>query len=343
MELSRRKREILGAIINTYIETGEPVGSKMLATLLNTGLSSATLRNEMSELCEMGYLKQPHTSAGRTPTGDGIRFYLSKLMPALPPTPQMQRSMDRTVEQLPCNTELLIPAAAQALSELTGLPTVSAVVAHPNAQILAASVARIGSNTLLLSVLTSGGISGSRICKTVWPLTDEQIFRFNRIVEEEIKGKPLDAFTAVSMQTISIAAGADGLLLSPVLGCLFELATELTRARLSVRGAENLYGYSEFMQDIAELLRLSGKQDALIGLLGKTDTPVSVILGEDSGIPALRASSIVLAGYPICGSRIGRIGVIGPIRLNYPQLIPGIEYFSAALAKKLSAVFESEE
>lgn len=343
MELSRRKQEILGAVIKTYIETGEPVGSKMLATLLDTNLSSATLRNEMSDLCEMGYLKQPHTSAGRTPTGAGIRFYLSRLMPALPPDAQMRRSMDRVIAKLPSDTEALIPAAAQALSDLTGLPTVSAVVAHPNAVILAASAARIGGNALLVSVLTSGGMSGSRICKTIWPLTDEQIIRFNRIAEEIVKGKPLDAFTAAVRQTISIAAGADGLLLSPVLNCLFELATDLTRARLSVKGAANLYGYSEIMNDIAGLLELTSKQDALIGLLGKTGAPVSVILGEDSGIPALRSSSIVLAGYPICGSRIGRIGVIGPIRLNYPRLIPGIEYFSAGLAKKLSAVFESEE
>lgn len=342
MELSLRKQQILAAVIKTYIETGEPVGSKNLAALLGTTLSSATLRNEMSDLCEMGYLKQPHTSAGRTPTSNGIRFYLTKLMPARPLDMDLRRQFDRIIDRLPDDPESLIPAAAQGLSELTGLPTLSAIVAHQNAQVLAASAARIRGNSLLVSVLTSGGLSGSRICRTLLPLSDEQILQFNRTVEAYIKGKPLDAFTAAERQTISIAAGADGLLLSPVLNCMFELANDLTKARLSVKGASKLYGFSERTDNIAGLLELTAKPDPLINLLGKTAAPVSVILGEDSGIPALRSSGIVLAGYPIGGNRIGRIGVIGPIRLNYPRLIPGIEYYSAGLAKKLSAVFESE-
>lgn len=343
MELNNRKREILAAIIKTYIETGEPVGSKMLCTLLGTNLSSATLRNEMSDLCEMGYLKQPHTSAGRTPTSSGIRFYLSQLMPTSVLDEQLKSRIDSMVKALPNDTESLIPAAAQSLSKLTGLPSISAVMESRGVKVSAAGAVRIGSRSVLVSLLTSSGMSGSRVCKNIWPVTDAQIAKFNKIAEHNIKDISLSEFGAARMQTISLDAGDDSLALSNMFACIFELACELNRPRISVKGAASIYGFSEFAEDAGKLLEFTSRHDLLLSLLNRVSAPVAVVLGEDSGIAALKSAGLVIAGYNIGGIRAGRLGVLGPIRLNYQRLIPSIEYFSAGIAKKLSAVFESED
>lgn len=342
MELSNRKQQILAAIIQRYIETGEPVGSKLLCSVLGSNLSSATLRNEMSDLCEMGYLKQPHTSAGRTPTSDGIRFYISRLMPTISTDSDLCSDISRTLSALPNEAGDLLPRCAGVLSELTGMPAFSAMIPDRSIKIAAASATRVWDNLIMLSVMTSVGISGNKVCKTIWQLSDEQISRFNNVVKQFIIGRPLSEFTAAAMQTISMAAGANGLALSPLFNDLFQYLNQLCTPALSVKGISKFHDTAG-SENAQQLLEFATCENRMISLIDRANAPVTVILGDESDIPALHSSGIVVANYRVGSSRCGKVGVIGPIRMNYQRLIPEIEYFAAEIGKKLSAVFESED
>lgn len=343
MDLNIRKREILAAIIKTYMETGEPVGSKMLCNILGNRLSPATLRNEMSELCELGFLEQPHTSAGRAPTNEGYRFYITKLMPAAAPDRSTKQRIDSLLEKLPSDTGRLIPAVGEALSDFTGLPAMSATVANRFATIYVSRLIPISRRRFLLVLMTSDGNHGTNACRTIWDLSEDEIKLFERVVNEKVIGYSLAEFTPALLQGLITAAGSSGLVLAPVFTGLFDLAEQLTEPKLSVNGAANLYGFTELHENARQLVELISRRNALVSLLGQSSAPVSVVFGEDSGIEALKSSGLVIAGYKIGGNHIGRIGVIGPTRMNYSYLVPSIEYFAEGISKKLSAACELEE
>lgn len=335
MDLNARKREILAAVIKTYMETGEPVGSKVLSHILGNRLSSATLRNEMSELCDLGFLEQPHTSAGRAPTKEGYRFYIKKLMPAISPDRETTRQLDARILNLPEEPDLLLSAASAELSDFTGLPALSAVLENKQAALTQAGLIPTDPTSFLLTAMTSDGIHGSRICKTIWPLSEEQTALFRKIVQDQLFGCPVSELSPTVLQGLIASASDDGLVLAPLFITLFELAEHLTNAAFSVHGAENLYDFSELYMSARQILSLISHRDSLIALLGSAAAPVSVVFGEDCGIDALKPSGMVIASYHIGNSKIGRIGVIGPTRMNYSYLVPSIEYFAKGVEEKL--------
>ena len=205
-ELTDRKLQILAAVVREYSETGEPVGSKSLAADLN--LSSATIRNEMSELAELGLLEQPHTSAGRVPTAKGYRLYVNQLMHRQPLSERDKREID---DMLPGQVEdpgVLAEAAARALAELTDCAAVTTTPADDQATVKQVRVLPLSRQTVVVAALTSSGLMKSRICLVEGGVTPDMLEKFIRFAEEQLYGLPLSDFQQGLTQTLAVQMGA---------------------------------------------------------------------------------------------------------------------------------------
>ncbi len=343
MELSERKKAILGAIIKTYIATGEPIGSKILCDILDNAPSSATLRNEMSALVQMGYLEQPHTSAGRVPTSSGYRFYIDSLMPKAVISDEERAAIDKALNATGCDPERLPEKAAEILSEITGLPTISANISNGGPQLKRVDILPMGSRSGMIIIITSDGRSRSRLCHIPYPLTGELISRFEKLVRERILKKNIDDLTPALMQGIFAAAGADALYLMPLLSSLFEMIADIRDRGVSMAGQANLFNMFRQKSDADKVIALINRPDALLSVLSHSDSPLEIVFGKDTGYSALEPSSLIIAKYGTGGKREGCIGIIGPTRMSYEQIIPSIEYTAERLGELLGEALKDME
>lgn len=335
MELTPRKKIILSEIVKAHIATGEPVGSKSLCEITNLGLSSATIRNEMSDLCEMGYLEQPHTSAGRIPTAAGYRLYVTGLLGSESISTPMKNTIDQVLEKVSKDPENITSLAGQALSELTGFPAVSLTIPEAGAYVKRVELLPMGRRMVLLVLVTSDGVARSRICRTGEDLNRTALAVFDRLAATEIVGRNLCDFTGAVLQTIAAKTGEYGLMLMPLLSVLFEMIENVCRLELDLKGEGNIYAYYNKESDARKIVEFISRRDAILSILSEIPDPVSVVFGDDCGIEALKPSSMVVAKFGGGENRVGRIGVVGPTRMDYKELIPSISYFAKQLGKVL--------
>lgn len=331
MDLSERKKIILAALIRNFIKTGEPVGSKALIELTNLGVSSATLRNEMSELCELGLLEQPHTSAGRVPTSVGYSFYFDRLMNRRDVPDDLKLIIDNMLYDAAKDPENLASIAGQLLSDLTGFPAIMATVTKDEAYVRRVEILPMGSKTVLLLLITSDGLARSRICRSAFSLSPEFLVQFDRLVSVNIIGTSLSEFTPYFLQTLVAKNSSLALFITPLLSSIFEMVEELQSKTIRIKGESNLMKCYSNEYDARAILELFTRQELLFSLLAGTRQRTEVVFGDKTGIDELKPSNIVVAKYDIGGEDIGRIGVVGPTRMAYEQLIPSLEYFAGRL------------
>lgn len=335
MDLTPRKKIILSEIVKAHIANGEPVGSKLLCEITNLGLSSATLRNEMSDLCEMGYLEQPHTSAGRIPTAAGYRLYVTGLLGSENLSKPMKASIDGVLQKVAKDPENITALAGQALSDLTGLPAVSLTIPEDGAYVKRVELLPMGRRTALLVLVTSDGIARSRICRTGEELSRTSLAVFDRLIATEVVGSNLSSFSGAFLQTIAAKTGEYGLTLMPLLSVLFEMIENVCKLELDLKGEGNIYAHYNKESDARRIVEFISRRDAILSILSEIPDPVSVVFGDDYGIEALKPSSMVVAKFGGGENRVGRIGVVGPTRMAYEELIPSISYFAKQLGKVL--------
>ena len=335
MELSPRKRIILSEIVKAHIAHGAPVGSKFLCETTKLGLSSATIRNEMSELSEMGYLEQPHTSAGRVPTAAGYRMYVTGLLDKITPSEAIMASIDSAIKKVAEDPEHITANAGQVLSELTGFTTVAMTISEANAFIKRIELLPMGKRLALLVLVTSDGIARSRICRTGDALSSSAIRVFDRISSVDIVGTELNAFNGVFLQTLAAKMGDFSLVLMHIISALFEMVESICHSQLDLKGESNLYSVYNKDIDARKIVEFISRRDAILSILSEIPDPISVVFGDDSGIDELKPSSMVVAKFGSDNNKVGRIGIIGPTRMAYEDLIPSISYFAKQLGKVL--------
>ncbi len=343
MELSDRKKIILGSLIKYYIKTGEPVGSKSLLELTGLGVSPATLRNEMSELCDLGYLCQPHTSAGRQPTSFGYSFYFEKLMNRREVPYDLQLIIDNMLNDAAKDPENLASVAGQLLSDLTGFPTLMATVTKEETFVKRVNVLPMGRRTVLLLLITSDGIARSRICRSAFNLAPDVLSHFEKLVSYYIVGTELIKFSPVFLQALVSRTGDLSLFLMPLLSSVFEMVEELQSKSVHVKGESNVLKCYGNDYDSRSLLTLLTQQDKLFPLLTNTRDDIEIVFGDQTDIEALRHSSLVVAKYRLGDKDVGRIGVMGPVRMAYEQLVPSVEYFALKLGSVMTQAMRDLE
>ena len=281
MELGERKQKILTAVIDAYIRTGEPVGSKALVEMLDNAVSSATIRNEMAELSAMGYLEQPHTSAGRIPTAKAFRLYIDRLMRRQPLSEADRKGIDSLLSGASGDPERLIEEASQALAQATGCAAVTTTPAGQAAYIRRIEVLRASPRMAALLLMTGSGVLRTRVCRFGQDIDDETLERLSKALSASFSGAELSEVGLPQVQSLMAALGESGLLCAPALTAFYELVQESAEAEIRLAGQLNLLRYPDYDPGRArELL------DFLAQIRDETGVTLTELnLGGGFGIP----------------------------------------------------------
>ena len=242
-ELSERKKRILAAVVEQYIKTGEPVGSKELLALTGMSVSSATVRNEMSELAAMGYLEQPHTSAGRIPSQTGYRYYVDNLMKPREIDELNRRMIEAGISSAAGDPERLISQAGEVLADLTKCACVSTAPGGDSMIIRKIELVPVGAHSAMLVLLTSNGILKSRLCRLDCELTAKICEQFYNIVQSCIIGKPANDISVADMQTVAASVDGDVFAMLPLMAAVCELARSTASSKIMLGGSSNLFSH----------------------------------------------------------------------------------------------------
>lgn len=343
MELTPRKQAVLKAIVKAYIETGEPVGSKILTQLLENAPSSATLRNEMSELCDLGLLHQPHTSAGRVPTVGGFKLYVDSLMSKSEVAEDTADLIDKALREISCEPEGIPAKAAKILSGLTGLPGIACIITDRSPKIKRVQLLPIGRSSIMLLIITDDGRTRNRIFRFDSAFSEQAESCFMSITDSSIKGKTVDTLTKGYMQSVIAKSGVYALELMPLFTAVFETAAEIEETAVHLSGEKALYNISGDEQTAGRIMSLINRRDPMVSMLEQIGDGVGVVFGRDTGYSELFGDTIIAAKFSGADKYKGYVGVIGPTRLSYEQLMPAIEYTAKELTKIMNTAQKDME
>ena len=342
MELTPRKKAIIGEIVKAHIETGEPIGSKILATRLEGSPSSATLRNEMSELCDMGYLEQPHTSAGRVPTSKAYRLYVTELMGKQKLSDESKQIIDHMLSSARHDPESLGASAAEILSNLTGLPTISVPSSYDGVRLKKVSLMPMGKEAAIIFVVTDDGRTRSRLVRSSSQFTPSLVKKFEDIAAQKICTVDASRLDMPYLQGMVASAGMDALTIAPLLSCVFDMAAELKNAQIKLGGTANLFSVCRGDNEARRIIDLLGTNEAVYSILSRIDVPVGVLFGDDTNYIELKPTGMIVASYGE-DREFGRIAVIGPTRMAYERILPSVEYLAYRVGNIMSEVLKGLE
>ncbi|HEX3016522.1 MAG TPA: heat-inducible transcriptional repressor HrcA [Caproicibacter sp.] len=341
MELSERKRKILAAVVELYIATGEPVGSKSLCDTLDFNVSSATVRNEMSELSQMGLLEQPHTSAGRVPSQKGYRVYIDTLMKRRPISREEKQYLDSMILPAAYDPEKLLDGVAKVLASMTKYAAVSTTPSGESGVIRAVQLVQTSRRTAMVILMTSAGTMKSRVFHCDFDLTPEILRVFFRLLNEKLAGVAVTSVTPAYMQTLAASLGDMAMMMSSALMAVADAAQESMRSDVCLNGEVNLLFYPEFGQnEIRRIIDFLSRPTELCRLLAKRDGGLQVLIGQESRRPELQDSSVIVSRYEVGGRDAGAIAIIGPTRMDYGKIISNMEYLSDSVGRMLTELMD---
>ena len=339
MELSDRKKKILSSVIEKYIQTGEPVGSKVLCEGLS--VSSATVRNEMAELSEIGYLEQPHTSAGRIPSQKGIRYYVNNLMPVYEISNADRFAVQSRFDNSDGEPEDILSDATKLLSEITGCAAAALTPYDVNAFIKRVELVPLGARTAMVVLLLSTGVIKSRICRSDTEIDITIAELFYNIAAAHFIGRTADELTIADIQTIAASLGDKALDMTPLIVALTDLAREASCRNIIVEGQSKLLGFKELESDVYNIFEHFRNSTALSEILSSGKDQLNVSIGRESHSRAFENASIICSKYSVGGRVVGTIGIIGPMRMDYARIIPNIVNISESVGKVLSELTDN--
>lgn len=343
MKLTERQNKILTAIVEEYINTGEPVGSKFLHENLNLGVSSATIRNEMAQLYEMGYLEQPHTSAGRVPSHIGIREYIDSLMEYRPLSEDDKSEIDSLFNVKNPDPDKILGDAADALSDYTGYASVTSSLVGEKVQIKSLEYIIAGDNTVVIILVANNGVIRSKVVRVDFNVTPELMNFFHKFSNARFVGKGIEAITRSYVSAVSLTLGQYSRIFTSLLLAIYELCQEISQGRYYVSGGTKLLTYNDEVSQLArDLLMLIENQENLQKLFGR-EFARRVIVGKENLASELTDSSVVITTYKVGGEPAGTVGLIGPMRLDYSRVIPHLEYFAYMLGDLLDDTLEPSD
>ena len=344
MELSERKKQILKAIIGDYIRTAEPVGSKALTEGHALPFSSATIRNEMSELEEMGYLEKPHTSAGRIPSPRGYRLYVDELMEQPQDTgeedPPLQSMMQTKVREL----DRLIQEAGRLISSLTNYASVAVTPAMTQISIRQFEIIAVDKMNFVIVVVTDSGTVKNKMVRTIANVSKDEAELLTYVLNQTLTGLPLSHITAERFDIVRRAAGLTALL-APVAEYIAELIEELSDQKVFLEGTNKLLRFPEYrdMHKAQVLLEyMEGDRRHLLPATRKIDG-IQFFIGPENGENPLSDTSAIYAKYDIGKIGQGVIGIVGPTRMDYAKLSAQLSRFAKGLNKLIAETFLDEK
>lgn len=337
MAIDERKIKILQAIINDYIMTGEPVGSRTIAKRYDLGVGSATIRNEMADLEEMGYLEQPHTSAGRIPSNKGYRLYVDKLMELGRLTKDEELKIkEYIIDSAMYEVDKIVKQACSLLSELTNLTSVVQKPSVRSSYLKSIQLLAIDSHNLVSVIVADNGvIKNHRIRVNNMP-TAETIQMINLVLNSRLRNLTIEEINLEVINNLKKELGGFDEVFNGILPALYETLKETTNNEVFVEGANNIFNYPEYnnIEKAKEILSLINDKENLLELI-EPGNDITIRIGEENDFPEAKDCSIISAVYSLDGRPIGRIGLIGPKRINYSKVVAIMNQVMKELNKSL--------
>ena len=303
-----------------------------MCDMLDFTLSSATLRNEMSDLCHLGYLEQPHTSAGRIPTVLAYKLYIDNLMKRDAVSGDMKLIIDSMLSNISGGVDDIALSASQILSELTGMPVITSRIADLSDRVKRVAFMPLGAKAILIVLMTENGIVKSTSLRCDINSNPQIIEQLRNLCEEHIVNKPLISLTKTYLQ--QLITFTDDISIISLIAPLFELIEDSKSSKIILRGESKLFRCCNHDGEVFRLFELLSQKELMLSLFSSVESPIGVLFGNDTDINELKPTTIVLAKYGTAEHTLGQIGIIGPTRMSYERLIPSLEYF----AKKMSEV-----
>ena len=327
-----RKLTILMAVVDEYINTGEPVGSKAIAEIFGNTISSATIRNDMSTLCELGFLEQPHTSAGRVPTAKAYRIYVDGITTNRS-APARKKRIDETIKELAADSN---PAknAGKALSELVGFPTLSARERATD-KIACVRVIPISEQVFTVITITESGRVANCPVRCRRRPSEAAIERFTQAASMTFSGMAAGDLNAAAIQTLGMREGEYLFELTGFTDALAETISTLGTAEINLAGEQNLFSLPDYdTVQLRELLNMLANHRILAELLKKPNTGIGVSIGSEIPLPQLFSSALLISQYGDPESP-AKLGIIAPMRIDYKNMIAELQYFTHSVEKLL--------
>lgn len=343
MELSDRKRTILYAIIKTYLETGEPVGSRTISKYTDLNLSSATIRNEMSDLEDMGYIFQPHTSSGRIPSDKGYRFYVDQLMQ------DKEREVNEMKEILiekADKMERMLKQVARSLSVNTNYAAMISAPQYHRNKLKFLQLSRMNEDQIVVVIVVEGNIIKNHIIDIDRELDDETLLKLNILLNTNMNGLTIEEINLGMIAKMKAQAGIHSQFISDVIDAVAEAIKGDEDLEIYTSGAKNIFKYpeladhekaSEIISAFEEKKQLS---DIVYETLSNSDDKkgIQIYIGEESPVKNMKDCSVVTATYELEEGMQGTIGIIGPKRMDYGKVVDTLK----ALTNQLDILYKKE-
>lgn len=336
MEMSERKQKILKAIVDLYIRTAEPVGSKTIAAMPDMDFSSATIRNEMAELTNLGYLEQPHTSAGRVPSPAGYRFYIDRLMQDYRLSVDETQSINQAMELRMQEFDRAMSKVGKLVSQLTNLPAYAMTAHTDSVKVRRFEVLPAGEKSFILVVMTTDETVKNKLIKLPLHTTEADLKLLSAVLNASLTEIPVEQFTPELIDRVTRSAGAASGLVPIAVDFAAHVLENCRRAEVYLTGQNRLLGQPEY-QDLtrAQEVLSALDEDTISNLPAKLDpnSPMQILVGPENVAQELKNTSVVVTRFDIGEGMQGMIGVVGPQRMDYAQITARLSYFAEGLGR----------
>ena len=341
MDLDERKKVILYAIIKNYLETGEPVGSRTISKYTDLNLSSATIRNEMADLVELGYIIQPHTSAGRIPSDKGYRFYVDQMMA------EKEREVDEMKEILiekADKMERMLKQVARSLSANTNYAAlISAPQYHVN-KLKFIQLSRMSEKQIVAVIVVEGNMIKNQILDIDEPLDDEKLLKLNMLLNTNLNGLSIEEINLGIISKMKEQAGEHSEIVSNVIDAVAEAIKADEDLEIYTSGAKNIFKYPELAdhEKASEIITAFEEKKQLTELVYDTlshheeHNGIQVYIGEETPVENMKDCSVVTATYEIEDGVHGTIGIVGPKRMDYDKVVKTLK----SLTNQMDTMFK---
>ncbi len=343
-QLDDRKIKILKAIIANYLATGEPVGSRTISKFTDLGLSSATIRNEMSDLEEMGYLVQPHTSAGRIPTDKGYRFYVDCMMTEKQEDEGERGALLERVDKL----EALLKQVAKVLAYNTQYATMVTTPKLQNRTVKFIQLSQVDTDDLVAVIIVGDNVAKNRLIHVDRPLSNEEVLKLNLLLNTFLTGASLNEINIELMQAMKNQAGEFADILENVFEGIVDAVHQAEEMQIYTSGTSNILRYGEIddVQKATALLEtledkhgLESLADEAIAAEDKSKDGIQIYIGDEAPVQNMKDYSIVTSTYELPEGAKGTIGIIGPKRMDYKKVVKTLK----DLTDELDSIFRKNE
>lgn len=327
MQLDERKKKILQAIIRNYLETGEPVGSRTISKYTDLNLSSATIRNEMSDLEELGYILQPHTSAGRIPSDKGYRLYVDTMLEEKEREIQEMKELLLEREE---KTGTLLKQVARVLADSTNYAAMISTPAIRKNKVKFLQLSKLDPRQLLAVVVVEGNVIKNSILPVEEELDDETVLKLNILLNTQLNGLSLDEINLSMISAMKMQAGIHSEIVSGVIDAVADAIQADEDMEIYTSGANNIFRYPELAdhQKASELINTLEEKEMLTQLVNDSLSdgsgekhPIQVYIGDETPVQSMKDCSVVTATYELEEGMRGTIGIIGPKRMDYDKVV----------------------